>query len=55
MTRAVGWDVPPGPPQGGPPAEGIPGARYLELPSGHLPMVEALPQLREAVLEFVKG
>ncbi|MFD5464101.1 alpha/beta fold hydrolase [Kitasatospora sp. NPDC127059] len=36
-------------------AEGIPGARYVELPSGHLPMVESLPQLREAVLEFVKS
>ncbi|GGU74846.1 alpha/beta fold hydrolase [Kitasatospora aureofaciens] len=36
-------------------AEGIPGARFVELPSGHLPMVEALPQLREVVMEFVKG
>ncbi|MER7670249.1 alpha/beta fold hydrolase [Kitasatospora sp. NPDC096128] len=36
-------------------AAGIPGARYVELPSGHLPMVEALPQLRAAVLEFVTG
>ncbi len=36
-------------------AEGIPGARYVELPSGHLPMVEALPELRDVFLEFVKG
>ncbi|RKT11765.1 pimeloyl-ACP methyl ester carboxylesterase [Streptomyces sp. 1114.5] len=36
-------------------AEGIPGARLVELPSGHLPMVEVLPQLRDVVLEFVNG
>lgn len=36
-------------------AEGIPGARYVRLSSGHLPVVEALPELRGVVLEFVKG
>ncbi|KJS55670.1 hypothetical protein VM98_11845 [Streptomyces rubellomurinus subsp. indigoferus] len=35
-------------------AAGIPGARYVELPCGHLPMVEALPQLRDVVLDFLK-
>ncbi|MFJ9604870.1 alpha/beta fold hydrolase [Kitasatospora sp. NPDC101176] len=35
-------------------AEGIPGARFVELPCGHLPMVEQLPRLRELVLEFVE-
>ncbi|MER6299639.1 alpha/beta fold hydrolase [Kitasatospora sp. NPDC001539] len=34
-------------------AGGISGARYVELPCGHLPVVEALPQLREVLLEFV--
>ncbi|GAB7187791.1 alpha/beta fold hydrolase [Kitasatospora sp. Ki12] len=36
-------------------AEGIPGARFVALPSGHLPMVETLPELRDVALEFVKG
>ncbi|MFJ6383248.1 alpha/beta fold hydrolase [Kitasatospora sp. NPDC092039] len=36
-------------------AEGIPGARLAELTSGHLPVVEALPELRDLVLEFLKG
>ncbi|MFJ2577751.1 alpha/beta fold hydrolase [Kitasatospora aureofaciens] len=35
-------------------ADGIPGARLAELPSGHLPMVERLPELRDIVLQFVK-
>ncbi|MEU9040193.1 MULTISPECIES: alpha/beta fold hydrolase [unclassified Kitasatospora] len=36
-------------------AEGIPGARFAQLATGHLPMVEALPELRDVVVEFVKG
>ncbi|MFJ8621695.1 alpha/beta fold hydrolase [Kitasatospora sp. NPDC093550] len=36
-------------------AEGIPGARLVRIPSGHLPTVEALPELRDVVLEFLKG
>ncbi|MEV7025099.1 alpha/beta fold hydrolase [Kitasatospora sp. NPDC093558] len=35
-------------------ADGIPGARLAELPSGHLPMVERLPELRSVVLDFLK-
>ncbi|MBO1417572.1 alpha/beta fold hydrolase [Streptomyces sp. FH025] len=36
-------------------AELIPGARLVELPCGHLPMIEAVPQLRDVLLEFVKA
>ncbi|MEV6978585.1 alpha/beta fold hydrolase [Kitasatospora sp. NPDC093806] len=36
-------------------AEGIPGARLTELATGHLPMVERLPELRELVLDFLAG
>ncbi|MER7844563.1 alpha/beta fold hydrolase [Kitasatospora sp. NPDC096077] len=35
-------------------ADGIPGARFVELPSGHLPMVEVLPQLRDVLVEFLE-
>ncbi|MER5351501.1 alpha/beta fold hydrolase [Kitasatospora sp. NPDC002551] len=34
-------------------AQGIPGARLAELTSGHLPMVERLPELRKLVLDFL--
>ncbi|MFC5663276.1 alpha/beta fold hydrolase [Kitasatospora misakiensis] len=34
-------------------AEGIPGARFVELTAGHLPMVERLPELRELLLGFL--
>ncbi|MFB8200522.1 alpha/beta fold hydrolase [Kitasatospora purpeofusca] len=34
-------------------AEGIPGARLVELTAGHLPMVERLPELRELLLGFL--
>jgi pimeloyl-ACP methyl ester carboxylesterase len=36
-------------------ASGIPGARFVELPGGHLPTIDALPQLRDVMLEFVKA
>lgn len=36
-------------------AEGIPGARLVELDCGHLPMVERLPELRELLLDFAAG
>ncbi|MFJ9951560.1 alpha/beta fold hydrolase [Kitasatospora sp. NPDC091207] len=36
-------------------AEGIPGARLVELAAGHLPTVERLPGLRQLVLDFVAG
>ncbi|MFI8081109.1 alpha/beta fold hydrolase [Kitasatospora sp. NPDC086009] len=36
-------------------AEGIPGARLVELASGHLPVVERLPELRALLLNFVTG
>ncbi|MFE4970573.1 alpha/beta fold hydrolase [Kitasatospora sp. NPDC056651] len=35
-------------------ADLIPGARLAELPSGHQPVVEALPELRDVLLEFLK-
>ncbi|MGW2250374.1 alpha/beta fold hydrolase [Kitasatospora sp. NPDC001660] len=35
-------------------AYGIPGARLAELPCGHLPVVERLPELRAVVLDFLK-
>ncbi|MFF7453980.1 alpha/beta fold hydrolase [Kitasatospora sp. NPDC008115] len=34
-------------------AQGIPGARLAELTSGHLPMVERLPELRELLVGFL--
>ncbi|MBD0691048.1 hypothetical protein [Streptomyces sp. CBMA123] len=34
---------------------GPPGALHVELPYGHPPMIEALPQLGEAVMEFAEG
>ncbi|MER7703151.1 alpha/beta fold hydrolase [Kitasatospora sp. NPDC097605] len=34
-------------------ARGIPGARLAELASGHLPMVERLPELRDLVVGFL--
>ncbi|MFD0279377.1 alpha/beta fold hydrolase [Kitasatospora sp. NPDC127111] len=36
-------------------AEGIPGARFAELASGHIPVVERLPELRKLVLDFITG
>ncbi|WP_316524997.1 alpha/beta fold hydrolase [Kitasatospora brasiliensis] len=36
-------------------AELVPGARLVQLPSGHLPMVEALPELRDVMLDFLKS
>ncbi|MFF2349663.1 alpha/beta fold hydrolase [Kitasatospora sp. NPDC058115] len=36
-------------------ARGIPGARLAELPAGHLPMVERLPELRDLMVGFLTG
>lgn len=35
-------------------AEGIPGAEYAELPSGHLPFLEAPAEWQELVTKFLE-